>query len=54
MPEKKPISFTKYEKTCKSHVKGEDKVCYCEETGDVCNKDNCPKYGRKLEREEEY
>jgi hypothetical protein len=56
MPEKKPkpISFTQYEKTCKFHVKGEDKICYCSDTEDVCNKENCPKFGHKLEEEEEY
>ena len=57
MPEKKPkpISFTRYEKTCKFHVKGEDKVCYCSETNDICNKENCPKgFGHKLREEEEY
>jgi hypothetical protein len=48
MPEKKPkpISFTQYERTCKFHVKGEDKVCYCSETGNICNKEECLRFNK--------
>ena len=40
---KKELSFTKFEKTCKYHIQALDKVCYCRLIHDTCNKFNCPK-----------
>jgi hypothetical protein len=49
------ISFTKYEKICPDHIATNDRLCYCGLTSEegnrinLCNKANCPKFGKSLE-----
>jgi hypothetical protein len=58
----KELSFTQYEKTCEDHICTEQRLCYCDRTGEVCSKITCWKFkkyeireGRmeKVEEEEE-
>jgi len=50
---KTTASFTQFERVCEAHVQEDDKVCYCGDTGNRCNKANCPEFGHKIEEDEE-
>lgn len=44
--ETKGVSFTKMERHCKDHLQNDQKVCYCDVTGETCNSYGCPRKGR--------
>lgn len=51
MVNKELISFTKYEINCPDHVCTEERLCYCAQTGKLCNKIGCPKFRKETEEE---
>lgn len=48
----KQKSFTQFEKTCEYHFATLERLCYCELTGETCNKINCPKFEIRGTRKE--
>lgn len=47
----KGMTFTKFERICKDHFATDKRFCYCDVTGKICNKANCPKFNEQKESE---